>query len=207
MYTLLSRQDGHPGGTDTLFPIPTNITGAKVLIMRVKVKRVEWYPEGFEAIPGYEGLYGINKQGHVYTCGYIRTTHNANNKGYPTLTLTKDTKQKFYTIHRMLARIFIPNPKGLPVINHKDGNKRNFKLNNLEWCTEAYNLQHAYDIGLRIFFPKKGCRSRRKLTYDQAIEIRKMYKDGIKQKELAKTYDVKRNVIFGITSRRSYNWR
>lgn len=52
-------------------------------------------------------------------------------------------------VHRLVARAFVPNPNGYPVVNHKDGNKSNNNYTNLEWCSYSYNNKHAYDIGLK----------------------------------------------------------
>lgn len=57
-------------------------------------------------------------------------------------------KKKKYRLHRALALAFIPNPLNLPQVNHKDGNKLNNSLDNLEWCSAQGNIQHAYDKGL-----------------------------------------------------------
>lgn len=53
--------------------------------------------------------------------------------------LSKDGKMKHYKVHRLVAMAFIPNPNNLPIINHKDENPSNNNVNNLEWCTVAYN--------------------------------------------------------------------
>ena len=55
---------------------------------------------------------------------------------------------KSYLVHRMMAEAFIPNPLNLPCVNHKDGNKLNDELSNLEWCTYKDNTNHAVKIGL-----------------------------------------------------------
>lgn len=54
-----------------------------------------------------------------------------------------------FQLHRVLADAFIPNPNGYTVVNHKDGDKGNCSIDNLEWCTSSYNAKHAFDTGLR----------------------------------------------------------
>ena len=58
--------------------------------------------------------------------------------------------KKYYCVHRLVAENFIENPNSLPEVNHKDGNKENNKVENLEWCTRRDNIRHAYDNGLKI---------------------------------------------------------
>ena len=60
----------------------------------------------------------------------------------------KGSNQKILTVHREVARAFIPNPYDLPQINHIDGNKTNNHVSNLEWCTQQENMKHAYKFGL-----------------------------------------------------------
>ena len=64
-------------------------------------------------------------------------------KGYHIIKLTKDKKIKTIGIHRLVAEAFIPNPNNLPQVNHKDENKTNNKVNNLEWCTVEYNNNYG----------------------------------------------------------------
>lgn len=99
-------------------------------------------------IKGYEGLYSITKNGKVYS--YISKkflTQGVNNDGYATINLCKDKIHYSAKIHRLVAEHFIPTDIGKE-INHKDGNKLNNKVDNLEWCTRSYNVKHAYNIGL-----------------------------------------------------------
>lgn len=68
---------------------------------------------------------------------------------YPTYNLTINGKRKQTKIHRMVAETFIDNPQNKPIVNHKDGDTHNFKVDNLEWATYAENSQHAINTGLK----------------------------------------------------------
>ncbi len=71
-----------------------------------------------------------------------------NGNGYLHIVLMINGFKKHKYIHRLVAELFIPNPKKLPQINHIDGNKNNNDISNLEWCTSSHNLFHASKIGL-----------------------------------------------------------
>jgi len=71
-------------------------------------------------------------------------------RGYPTVNLIKQNKVITKMIHRLLAIHFIENPFNLGTINHIDGDKKNYKLENLEWCTQSENMMHAYRNGLMV---------------------------------------------------------
>lgn len=68
--------------------------------------------------------------------------------GYYTVTLYNENGPKIFTIHRLVANAFIPNPFNKPQINHINGFKRDNRLDNLEWCTAEENMQHAFQTGL-----------------------------------------------------------
>lgn len=71
-----------------------------------------------------------------------------NKYGYQVITLSKNGIRKTYTIHQLVAKAFIPNPENKKTINHKDGNKMNNYVDNLEWATEKENQQHKWKNGL-----------------------------------------------------------
>lgn len=99
------------------------------------------------------GLFEVNELGEVYRlkgdgkvlAAQIKTGRNGR---YRLVTAQVNRKQKRFYVHRLVAEAFIPNPDGLPEVNHIDGNPANNRAENLEWCTRAENCQHAYRTGL-----------------------------------------------------------
>ena len=95
-------------------------------------------------IPGYEDLYAITEDGQVYKKKTGRMTKGSlNTKGYYITTLTKNGVSKRWLVHRLVALAYIPNPDNLPYINHKDENKSNNCVDNLEWCSPEYNSNYG----------------------------------------------------------------
>ena len=95
-------------------------------------------------IKGYEGLYGITTEGDVYSYKSKRFLKPGDiGDGYLQVILYKDRERKFYLIHRLVAEAYIPNPENLPQVNHKDENKANNCLQNLEWCDASYNINYG----------------------------------------------------------------
>ena len=95
-------------------------------------------------IKGYEGLYGITTEGDVYSYKskkFLKPV--ADCKGYLFVRLCKDGKVKNYRIHRLVAEAYLPNSENLPQINHRDENKTNNCLQNLEWCDASYNTNYG----------------------------------------------------------------
>lgn len=66
------------------------------------------------------------------------------------ITVGKTGHRGQYRVHRMVAEAFIPNPDNLPEVNHKDNNRTNNCVDNLEWCTHVYNIQYSIDSGNHI---------------------------------------------------------
>ena len=95
-------------------------------------------------IKNYEGLYAVTSCGRVWSYRNEKFLKpRANRSGYLYVDLSKDRKVKSYVIHRLVAEAFIPNPENLPQVNHKDENKANNCLQNLEWCDEKYNYNYG----------------------------------------------------------------
>ena len=104
-------------------------------------------PEEWKPIPGYDGKYEVSNWGRVKSYKYnsdgkiLSPLQDGN--GYFFIHLSKNGKAKMCTIHRLVAEAFISNPSNFPVVNHKDENKQNNYVENLEWCTPAYNLAYG----------------------------------------------------------------
>lgn len=96
-------------------------------------------------IPNFE-KYAINTMGQIKNneSGFILKPQVNKQNGYYQIQLRNMDSRKGFYIHRLVAELFIPNPENLPTVNHKDGNKSNNTVNNLEWCTYSDNLTHSY---------------------------------------------------------------
>ena len=96
-------------------------------------------------IKGYEGLYGITSCGKVWS--YRRkkflTPGDDGRGGYLYVALIRDGEKKWYRVHRLVAEAYIPNTDNLPQVNHRDENKTNNCLQNLEWCDASYNTNYG----------------------------------------------------------------
>ena len=109
--------------------------------------------EVWKQVVDFEGLYEVSNKGRVMSVdrdiptstGKVRhkigvvLNQFITNKGYPYVMVNKDYKQHLKTVHRLVAQAFIPNPNNYPVVNHKDKDKTNNCVENLEWCTSSYN--------------------------------------------------------------------
>lgn len=107
--------------------------------------------------------------------------------------LTTD-KWENLTVHRLVARAFIPNPFGKPTVNHIDGDGHNNYVENLEWATHGENIQHAYDNGLMD--AKKGHESHMsRIDENQAREVLRLLRGGYRQKDIEDITSVPRSTI------------
>ena len=98
---------------------------------------------GYVDVKDYEGHYMVDARGNVFSLKRNRVmTPCKSNYGYLQVHLTKDGKMKSFKIHRLVAMAFIPNPYNLPQVNHKDEDKCNNHVDNLEWCTQSYKLNY-----------------------------------------------------------------
>lgn len=104
--------------------------------------------EIWKDIKGFEGKYQVSNYGRVKSLnyarrGYPRILKPNTNRAYPFVNLSKNDIGKSYNIHRLVAEAFLENPNGLPMVNHKDENRLNNHVDNLEWCTASYNVNYG----------------------------------------------------------------
>jgi len=100
-------------------------------------------------IKGYENSYGIDSEGVVYSCfdNNLKIRKLSTDKGgYLVVTLYSKNKSKQFKVHRLVASAFIDNPENKKCVNHKDGNKKNNNISNLEWCTHGENKSHSFRV-------------------------------------------------------------
>lgn len=105
--------------------------------------------EKWKPIEDFRDKYEISNLGRIKN---IRTNHilkMTNQYGdYFCIILYDETHKRSTRIHREVAKAFIPNPNNYKEINHKDGNKQNNRVENLEWCSRKHNIKHALETGL-----------------------------------------------------------
>lgn len=113
--------------------------------------------EFWKEMPDYEGLYLISNKGRVKSCSRIKNSGgrfeylskekmlkpSISKDGYLSVYLCKNGKMKYHALHRLVAIAFIPNDGKLSDVNHKDENKLNNVVENLEWCSKAYNTKYG----------------------------------------------------------------
>lgn len=117
--------------------------------------------EVWKDIKGYEGLYKVSNLGRIKSIQrkvkYQNSERNVNerikktfvgNQGYERVELSKDGKNKKYSVHRLVANAFLDEINDNLEVNYIDGNKLNNCIKNLEWCTRSQNERHAYYVGL-----------------------------------------------------------
>ncbi len=110
--------------------------------------------EFWKDIKGYEGLYQVSNFGRVKSIKSSKRGRKPLNGGilaqsycgimkYPQVPLSKNGRHKNFSVHRLIAQAFIPNPMHFPIVNHIDENPQNNHVDNLEWCTQEYNCNHG----------------------------------------------------------------
>lgn len=153
--------------------------------------------EQWLSIPDYD-KYAVSNFGRIKSLrgrwGESRILKPSLVRGYLHVALCSGGEPKHFNVHRLVAQAFIPNPQNKPQVNHRDGNKLNNHVSNLEWTTSAQNQRHAVDIGLKK--SGEGC-SWSKLTQEQVLYIREN-PEGLTAIALASLLDIDQVTISAI---------
>lgn len=163
--------------------------------------------ETWKPIPGYNGSYEASSMGRIKSLGKDsgtllkkRPKHDTIMKqyvsktGYANVGLSKNGVCRQYRVHKLIAFAFIKNKNKYPYINHKDCNKLNNNISNLEWCTHLQNIRHAVRNGK--FDNRKGEQhGYSKLKKKQVLFIRK---SKIRSFKLAKKFNVTPQAIYRV---------
>lgn len=119
---------------------------------------------------GYEGLYVVSDTGEVKNVQTKRELKQGRSQGYCYVILSKDKIKKFKQVHRLVAEAFIDNPMKYPIINHKDENKENNCVENLEWCSYSYN--NTYNNGAK----KRGIKIAGRTPWNKGKKLSEEYR-------------------------------
>lgn len=184
-----------------------------------------WYNvsmiEIWKNIPNYVGLYQVSNFGRVKNLKKInkvfdkrgwnycmtreeKILKSSKKKTYLSVGLYNQFGVKYFSVHKLVAIAFLPNPKNKKYINHIDGNKHNNLLSNLEWCTASENIIHAYKTNLMPKFINSGEKNgRSKLNTEEVLTIKETLKnmsgvDEYKFRDLAEVFGVSRTSVFRI---------
>ena len=177
--------------------------------------------EEWKDCPEYEQVYQVSNLGRVKSKpvfvendslfgdegGYVKhikiKNQTINRYGYMTTKLCFKGKCRRLTIHRLVAKAFIPNPNKYSQVNHIDGNKKNNSVTNLEWVSAAQNTKHAWDTGLITSEHMKGSKHHNsKVNEDIVKDIRS--NKTLTKKELAEKYDISISTVADILRRKTW---
>lgn len=149
--------------------------------------------EVWKDIAGYEGLYQVSNLGNVRSLNWRNTKLTKNlwlkphNKGYLQVELAKNGTKKSFVVHRLVASAFLENPFGYEEVNHKDEDKRNNNVENLEWCNRSYNVLYSIknrkNVANRKYFVRKG--------KNADLKVQQISKDGT----VVKTWNNSREIF------------
>jgi hypothetical protein len=174
--------------------------------------------EEWRSIPGFEGYYEASNLGRIRSCTRVvphaskgTITKNAqlikqqiDAKGYCRVLLHKLSHCTYHGIHRLVASAFMGlPPTGKDQCNHKDGDKTNNRIENLEWVSARENIQHAFQNGL-MWVSCSGVGSFARLTIDAVKDIRDLAAEGVAHKAIAEKHGISTHYVSEIKTRRTW---
>ena len=161
--------------------------------------------EGYKKLKNYSH-YRIYKDGKIYSEFVNRfITSTEDSCGYLQNTIVDDFgNRKTIKTHRLVAMAFLPNPNNYTDVNHKDFNRKNNKVENLEWCTELYNVHYTRDNNLE--FNSSSYKKLSPLSEEQVLLIPTLLNYGFSVKLISKLYNVGHITIRNIITKKTWRW-
>jgi hypothetical protein len=147
--------------------------------------------------------YVIYRNGDIVSPKGRRLKSHVSSHGYVKVCINK--RGRF--LHRLLAEAFIPNPKGKATVNHKDGDKTNNAIDNLEWATHKENSRHAQITGLCVDTPSGHRHGQSRLSPEALADIRSRNLSGVSagwMRELARQYGVSTRTVYNAAKGKTY---
>lgn len=178
--------------------------------------------ERWKDIVGFVGIYQVSDLGRVRSLdrvatrgkvkqplrGKILSTKVSCNRKQPYLTvvLCRNGRESTAYVHRLVARAFIPNPCRLREVNHKDTDKLNCKVGNLEWSSSSDNKKHAVANGVKFNpHPRRGVQlTFAKMNPRRVRKARQLCANGGKQRAVAKQFDISQASLSDILLRKTW---
>lgn len=174
--------------------------------------------EVWKPIPKYEGIYQVSNFGRVKSLNRWVTCKNGNRQrrkerilklrknrgGYLIVGLHQHGEMNTFKVHRLVAQAFVPNPNHYSQVNHKDENKMNNKMENLEWCTVKYNNNYGTRIQRRAVTQTNGLQSKPVNQYDlqgkllrRWPSLRECRRHGLSNASISKCCHGKQRTAYG----------
>lgn len=156
---------------------------------------MDWKP-----VVGYDGLYEVSNTGLIKSLNYKKTGSERllkpaiDSKGYYRTALMKNGVLKTVKIHREVAKAFIANTGGKPQVNHINGEKKDNRVENLEWVTNRENIIHAYENSL-IKIISGDMHKRVKITDSVLAEMRHKLSNGGAKRAIAREYGCNKSIF------------
>lgn len=178
----------------------------------LKLREFQSSSDEIKPIVGYEMFYGATSDGRIFSFNYRMTgktrelAQSTHPEGYKRVKAWHVNRTSPTPVHRLVALAFLPNPSMFPQVNHLDGNKGNNVVQNLEWCNNARNQQHRFEIGTNHAIGERH--GMHKISESEARLIKEAIEDGPFYKgkclDVAFKFGVSKHIVYGIKTK---TWR